>query len=284
MILRLFIFSCLFLVKTQLYSQNFNVFEKDTNLYTYANLTLGDIQFSEVVFKNVEKDGKWKFFSTNKSQNNSFLDFLKLEGNFKNNKKHGQFKYYISGSAISNESPVLSTIISYKNGLLDGYFCMFLPDGSKLYDGTYSKGQKNGYFTSFYRSKDHNIESIKYFWKDTLLQWSKYNKDGLLKYSGYGNESNLEGEFTINYDNGVLYQKGLFEKGALIKYWIYDTEGYLMKEAEGQFFQIRSRNNMDNSFQANGFKDIKIENGIIKKYQNGVLKEEVRYKNGSPVR
>ncbi len=75
---------------------------------------------------------------------------LKLIGNYKNNRKHGQWLYYFENGIKSNES-------WFVNGILEGRSSSFYKNGQWRSSGYYLKGERVRVWTYF----DENGQLIK---------------------------------------------------------------------------------------------------------------------------
>ena len=78
---------------------------------------------------------------------------------FKNNIKHGNFKFYYPDGILGNFE-------NWNNGKEEGIWKMFYPNGNIRKEGTYSNGKKIGLWKTFSQSGELYLTEI---WDDGFL-------------------------------------------------------------------------------------------------------------------
>lgn len=158
------------------------------------------IKAVEVDYINGQREGKVIF---NKPTGEIFV-----EGEYKNDKKNGIWKYYI------NDFNFLEREQEFKNGIYDGKSILYYQDGKPMNIKNYVNGKKEG-------------EELDYYESGKL--WSK---------KIYVNNK-LEGDLEIYYPSGAIYMKS-FYKNNIRNYVIYYYEsGQLL--LEGEIFKEKPR-------------------------------------------
>src|SRR5690606_34984289 len=151
----------------------------------------------------------------------------------------------------------------------------------KLSEGRYSKGKKDGFFIDYYTNEDKGkIEIIRFYKNDTLQNWVKYNRRGYISSQSYGEENMITGEYILNDSIGRISSKGFFNEGIINKYQIFSMNGFIEKEVEGEFYPHEKPKYIQDSYYVIGFTHEKLKNGVIRKYENGVLIEEDYFSDG----
>ncbi|WP_179319044.1 energy transducer TonB [Winogradskyella helgolandensis] len=185
---------------------------------------------------------------------------LKEEGQYKNNKRIGQWKMYYRNGQVSkvfsyNDGKYNNTSITYyDNGTISNK--TELEDGVYVTFGYYKNGNldykrqdESGYFKSYYESGAKEIEA-NYFEFDLVGEWKKYYENGKLEwlvtykegyrhgsYKKYDENGNLilegtnlkdkvSGEEKRYLPSNILEWKGNYSKGVLDGTWIkYNQKG-----------------------------------------------------------
>jgi antitoxin component YwqK of YwqJK toxin-antitoxin module len=152
-------------------------------------------QFDE----NKQRTGVWKKYYPNKR--------IRYEGNFKNGKEVGVFKFY--DITNSKQPVVIKTFFeeNYKEGKLNGAQLIYYKDGKVTEFAVYEDGLKQG-VTSKYASNGNLIEEITY---------KKGKPNGLAKY------------FELD---GSLKERGHYKDGKRIGSWAYYLDGEIATDEE----------------------------------------------------
>ena len=135
--------------------------------------------------------GEAEFFQKNQ---------LIMKTNFSNNVQDGETIVYLNGNK--------STIMHYKNGMLDGSFLSYDEQGHLVREVSYEDGKMQG---------DCNV----YYPDGALMEHSVY-KDNL-----------LDGEMQRYYQSGIVREISTFENGKPVGYIdTYDIDGNLQDSRE----------------------------------------------------
>ena len=152
-----------------------------------------------------EKDGIYKeFFNTG---------YLYKIGNYVNGQKNGIWKTYFEGPGEK-----LSNKEQYENGILDGIYERWMPNGSILYKTEIKDGDYHGLFEEFY--ENGNVRNCGIFIKgerDGL--WKEYYNDGTIhKKINYEN-GDYNGLYIRYYTDGDISEKGEYKDGQKNGVW-----------------------------------------------------------------
>lgn len=136
--------------------------------------------------------GHWRYFAEDGT--------LQREGDYENNKRHGEWVCYYPSGVISSKG-------KYENDVPVGKWEYYFEDGKVSSSGQYLGGQKQGY-------------------------WSAYSPAGVLE-----NEATFDkgtGEYREYYTSGKLKSKGLIIDGNRTGHWDYFFENG-KKEGEAEY-------------------------------------------------
>lgn len=198
--------------------------------------------FGQTLDSKGQKQGYWK----KKDENTNKLIY---EGEFKDNKPVGKFKYYHPNDSIS-------VIMNFKDGGKTAYAKMFHMNGKRKAEGKYvgkeikdsvwtyydelgvlisrekyKEGKKQG--ASFVYLPDGSISEEKNY-KDDVLEgpYKDYFTAGVLRTQGVYSKGVLEGRTAYYYPNGVEVAAGFYKNGLKVGPWIYKTESGKVREKE----------------------------------------------------
>jgi antitoxin component YwqK of YwqJK toxin-antitoxin module len=132
------------------------------------------------------------------------------EGNFKDDKRDGVWKYYHPNGQVAKE-------VNYVDGKLDGQWTQFNEDGSKEVDVSYKSGARDGMWT-FYskpeKDKKQTIVMTQNFSKGILSgQMIQYYPNGQKAYESTLKAGHLEGMETRWYPKGAKRSETNYRKG-----------------------------------------------------------------------
>jgi antitoxin component YwqK of YwqJK toxin-antitoxin module len=187
------------------------------------------------------KQGYWK----KKDEKTGKLIY---EGEFKDNKPVGKFKYYYPNDSIQ-------AIMNFKDGGKIAYAKLFHPTGKRMGEGKYIKeikdsvwlfydeagvliskdkyvmGKKDG--VSYVYLPDGAVAEERHYKMDVQHGPFKQYFDGK-KLKGQGNyvNGNLEGRVAYYFPNGVEVAAGFYKNGQKTGPWIYKDEKGKIKEKE----------------------------------------------------
>jgi antitoxin component YwqK of YwqJK toxin-antitoxin module len=139
---------------------------------------------------------------------------LKAEGEYKDNQRVGEWKYFDNREVHRRES--------FSRGKLDGEYTEWDTAGTVILQGNYSDGLKVGIWK--YQLNDH-LEEGEYLdgEKNGVWKWYYFNTDQ----PAFEGEFNLgipRGKHRMWYPNGNLMEKGDYEGGLREGDWIYYNE------------------------------------------------------------
>jgi antitoxin component YwqK of YwqJK toxin-antitoxin module len=128
------------------------------------------------------------------------------------------------------------TVVTYKDGILDGEVVGWYAKGHKQFEGVVDKGEKSGVWNLYFESGkikkqtaySHNMEDgEETFWFE----------NGNMEKKGAYSEGKLNGKYTWYYENGQKKQEGFFTAGIQDSAWSewYDNGKQKMK---GQFANL----------------------------------------------
>lgn len=195
---------------------------------------------SQTMDANGKKQGYWKKYDTKGK--------LLYEGEFKNDKPLGTFKYYYpndSVKAIMNfklEGKIAYSKLFHMNGKRmgegkyineekDSVWLFFDEAGILISKDNYKLGKKNG--SSIVYLPDGNIAEERLF-KDNLMNgpFKQYFGPGKVRAIGKYINGELDGKCTHYYPNGVEVAVGFYVLGKKNGPWIYRNENGAVKEKE----------------------------------------------------
>jgi antitoxin component YwqK of YwqJK toxin-antitoxin module len=178
------------------------------------------------------KEEYWKFYYPGGQ--------VRLEGNYKNDKRTGTWKFYFPDGKLEQSG-------NYVNGLEDGLWTWYFHNGNirreEYYlrgkeDGSYNEYDENGTLIAkgefiegqeegewFYLSGDQSEKgTYKAGLKDGI--WREYYADNTLKFEGGYIQGNPDGKHKYFYENGKIKEEQFYRMGLKDKnWWVFDTEG-----------------------------------------------------------
>jgi antitoxin component YwqK of YwqJK toxin-antitoxin module len=180
-----------------------------------------------------KKQGYWK-------KKDEKTNKLLYEGEFRDNKPVGKFKYY-----YANDS--LQAIMHFREEGKIAYARLFHPNGKRMGEGKYINEIKDSVWTFYDEagvkiSKDRYVmgkkdgSCIVYFPDGTISEEKIYKMDVQhgpfkqyfdgKKVRGQGNyvDGNLDGRVAYYFPNGVEVAAGYYEKGSKVGPWIYKNQ------------------------------------------------------------
>lgn len=188
-----------------------------------------------------KKQGYWK-------KKDEKTNKLIYEGEFKDNKPVGRFKYYYPNDSVR-------AIMDFKQGGAAAYATLFHMSGKRMGEGKYIGEIKDSVWTYYDESgkllsKDNYVKGKKdgvcyvYLPDGKLAEERHYKMDvqhGSFKQyldgknlRGQGNYVNgqIDGKATYYYPNGVEVATGFYKNGVKVGPWIYKEESGKIKERE----------------------------------------------------
>jgi len=153
-----------------------------------------------------QKQGLWRTFYQNRS--------VKVEGRYKNDKRHGYFKTYEEdGNLLETQKYEFGILIPEPEELakLD-IKRKYHPNAQVSSVGSYNKGVKEGVHRNY--TIDGKVESAKIYLKGKLIG------DGIVDPEG-----RRQGNWKEYYDTGELRSKGKYKIGSRIGLWVFYYRG-----------------------------------------------------------
>lgn len=192
--------------------------------------------------KNKQRTGIWKKFYKNQK--------IRYEGQFKNGKEIGVFKFY---DASSSQNPIIikkfkehtdsvevefysnKGILQSKGFFIDknrvGKWYYFFKDGKKMSEEFYHQGKLEGKLINYYpNGKPTEITEYKTGVKNGVSQ--KYSSDGVLIEEVTYKNGVLSGLAKYFELNGNLKEKGLYKDGKKFGKWEFYIDGEVTSEDE----------------------------------------------------
>lgn len=266
---------------TRCFYQNNEIsgFNEDYNIK--GELTVKDLYTENVNFRTIQFDSNGKEFNRIDFDKGNGVYLLKFQGSGNtrfeckqvNGLLEGPFKKYYPDGTILEEG-------LYKNGQRNGRYSFYNFIGQKSIIGEYKEGKKSGVWVYF---ESNNDTSAIMNYEEDLLEGKKYSfEKGVLNYaSNYINDLR-EGPQYIYDDQKKLAVVMNFSEGILMSYTYEDKDGKLLPPIE-----VKNGTAAVRAYYSNGNKSIEFDylessfNGVQKfYYSNGVLGEERNYNYG----
>lgn len=213
-----------------------------TNIYSYKNGELHGLNVS--YYKdNIKEIGHWK-----DGKQNGLFQLYTEEGilvddaNFKEGERDGLTEQFY------NDTGKLRVSANYKNGVLDGEFKAYYPNGNLQGEVTYKNGEMNGEYREYNENKNIRLSGS---YKNNLQdgEWKSYLEDGTLEtivnykdgelnglkedYYKNGNvwirqefkNNDLDGVYEVYYENGNPQLKAKIKNGQTIEEQRFNHDG-----------------------------------------------------------
>ena len=223
--------------------------EEYTDIYSYKN---GEFDGLNVVYykNNIKEIGHWKDGKQNGLFQMYTEDGILIDsGTFKDGERDGLTEQFY------NDTGKLRVSANYKNGVLDGEFKAYYPNGNLQGEVIYKNGEMNGEYKEYNENK-----SIRLFgnYKNNLQdgEWKSYLEDGTLEtivnykdgelnglkedYYKNGNvwirqefkNNDLDGVYEVYYENGNPQLKAKIKNGQTIEEQRFNHDGTPYNEKE----------------------------------------------------
>ena len=220
-----------------------------TNIYSYKNGELHGLNVSYYK-NNIKEIGHWK-----DGKQNGLFQLYTEEGilvddaNFKEGERDGLTEQFYSDTGKLRVSG------NYKNGVLDGEFKAYYPNGNLQGEVTYKNGEMNGEYREYNENKNIRLSGS---YKNNLQdgEWKSYLEDGTLEtivnykdgelnglkedYYKNGNvwirqefkNNDLDGVYEVYYENGNPQLKAKIKNGQTIEEQRFNPDGTPYNEKE----------------------------------------------------
>ena len=220
-----------------------------TNIYSYKSGELHGLNVSYYKDK-IKEIGHWK-----DGKQNGIFQLYTEEGilvddaNFKEGERDGLTEQFYSDTGKLRVSG------NYKNGVLDGEFKAYYPNGNLQGEVNYKNGEMNGEFKEYHENKNIRLSGS---YKNSLQdgEWKSYLEDGTLEtivnykdgelnglkedYYKNGNvwtrqefkNNDLDGVYEVYYENGNPQLKAKIKNGQTVEEQRFNHDGTPSNEKE----------------------------------------------------
>ena len=223
--------------------------EEYTDIYSYKN---GELDGLNVVYykNNIKEIGHWKDGKQNGLFQMYTEDGILIDsGTFKDGERDGLTEQFY------NDTGKLRVSANYKNGVLDGEFKAYYPNGNLQGEVIYKNGEMNGEYKEYNENKSIRLSGN---YKNNLQdgEWKSYLEDGTLEsiinykagelhglkedYYKNGNvwirqefkNNDLDGVYEVYYENGNPQLKAKIKNGQTIEEQRFNHDGTPYNEKE----------------------------------------------------
>ena len=223
--------------------------EEYTDIYSYKN---GELDGLNVVYykNNIKEIGHWKDGKQNGLFQMYTEDGILIDNaNFKDGERDGLTEQFY------NDTGKLRVSANYKNGVLEGEFKAYYPNGNLQGEVNYVNGEMNGDFKEYHENKKIRLSGS---YKNSLQdgEWKSYLEDGTLEsiinykagelhgikedYYKNGNvwtrqefkNNDLDGVYEVYYENGNPQLKAKIKNGQTIEEQRFNHDGTLYNEQD----------------------------------------------------
>ena len=223
--------------------------EEYTDIYSYKN---GELDGLNVIYykNNIKEIGHWKDGKQNGLFQMYTEDGILIDsGTFKNGERDGLTEQFY------NDTGKLRVSANYKNGVLDGEFKVYYPNGNLQGEVTYKNGEMNGEYKEYNENKNIRLSGN---YKNNLQdgEWKSYLEDGTLEsivnykdgelnglkedYYKNGNvwirqefkNNDLDGVYEVYYENGNPQLKAKIKNGQTVEEQRFNHDGTPYNEKE----------------------------------------------------
>lgn len=223
--------------------------EEYTDIYSYKN---GELDGLNVVYykNNIKEIGHWKAGKQNGLFQMYTEDGVLIDNaNFKDGERDGLTEQFY------NDTGKLRVSANYKNGVLEGEFKAYYPNGNLQGEVNYVNGEMNGDFKEYHENKKIRLSGS---YKNSLQEgeWKSYLEDGTLEsivnykdgelhgikedYYKNGNvwtrqefkNNDLDGVYEVYYENGNPQLKAKIKNGQTIEEQRFNHDGTLYNEQD----------------------------------------------------
>lgn len=223
--------------------------EEYTDIYSYKD---GELDGLNVVYykNNIKEIGHWKAGKQNGLFQMYTEDGVLIDNaNFKDGERDGVTEQFY------NDTGKLRVSANYKNGVLEGEFKAYYPNGNLQGEVNYVNGEMNGDFKEYHENKKIRLSGS---YKNSLQEgeWKSYLEDGTLesiinykdgelhgiKEDYYKNRNvwtrqefknnDLDGVYEVYYENGNLQLKAKIKNGQTIEEQRFNHDGTLYNEQD----------------------------------------------------
>ena len=232
--------------------------EEYTDIYSYKD---GELDGLNVVYykNNIKEIGHWKAGKQNGLFQMYTEDGILIDNaNFKDGERDGLTEQFY------NDTGKLRVSANYKNGVLEGEFKAYYPNGNLQGEVNYVNGEMNGDFKEYYENKKIRLSGS---YKNSLQEgeWKSYLEDGTLEsivnykdgelhgikedYYKNGNvwtrqefkNNDLDGVYEVYYENGNPQLKAKMKNGQTIEEQRFNHDGTLYNEQDEKIVESEDK-------------------------------------------
>jgi uncharacterized protein len=165
---------------------------------------------------------------------------VRLEGNFKDDKRSGTWKFYYSDGKIEQTG-------NYVNGMEDGLWTWYYSDGTLRREENYLRGKEDGFSTEYDEfgviiAQGEFIEGLEegaWTYKTGEITekgsytaglkngvWQEFYGDGKLKFEGSFVQGSQNGKHKHYYETGKIKEEQYYRMGQRERtWWVFDLDG-----------------------------------------------------------
>lgn len=232
--------------------------EEYTDIYSYKD---GELDGLNVVYykNNIKEIGHWKAGKQNGLFQMYTEDGILIDNaNFKDGERDGLTEQFY------NDTGKLRVSANYKNGVLEGEFKAYYPNGNLQGEVNYVNGEMNGDFKEYHENKKIRLSGS---YKNSLQEgeWKSYLEDGTLEsivnykdgelhgikedYYKNGNvwtrqefkNNDLDGVYEVYYENGNPQLKAKMKNGQTIEEQRFNHDGTLYNEQDEKIVESEDK-------------------------------------------
>jgi antitoxin component YwqK of YwqJK toxin-antitoxin module len=232
--------------------------EEYTDIYSYKD---GELDGLNVVYykNNIKEIGHWKAGKQNGLFQMYTEDGVLIDNaNFKDGERDGVTEQFY------NDTGKLRVSANYKNGVLEGEFKAYYPNGNLQGEVNYVNGEMNGDFKEYHENKKIRLSGS---YKNSLQEgeWKSYLEDGTLEsivnykdgelhgikedYYKNGNvwtrqefkNNDLDGVYEVYYENGNPQLKAKMKNGQTIEEQRFNHDGTLYNEQDEKIVESEDK-------------------------------------------
>ena len=200
--------------------------EEYTDIYSYKD---GELDGLNVVYykNNIKEIGHWKAGKQNGLFQMYTEDGVLIDNaNFKDGERDGVTEQFY------NDTGKLRVSANYKNGVLEGEFKAYYPNGNLQGEVNYVNGEMNGDFKEYHENKKIRLSGS---YKNSLQEgeWKSYLEEGTLESIINYKDGELHGIKEDYYKNGNVWTRQEFKNNDLDGvYEVYYKNGNLQLKAK----------------------------------------------------
>lgn len=186
------------------------------------------------------KNGRWTYYYDSTARPAWIRNYMNNELNgeqiyFNKQGDTTKWEFYANGvlNGVRREyytGSILKKEINYKNGIFDGDYVTYFKSGKPKLKLHYDEGEKDGKLEYFY-DKDAALMRVGYYSKGIKDgEFTTFYVDGNIMSKGFYDKGKKQGVFIEKYSSGRLKSKTTYEDDEVIAYEKYDAFGRLTEK------------------------------------------------------